>query len=84
MSSSTTTTSVTTSNNSKKRSTLFKGVKWGTFSNQLKDYNSKKKTGKKRSLKSFSNYILKHPSKFHRQTVKRATFYKNVIKPTKK
>ena len=53
MSSSTTTTSVTTSNNSKKRSTLFKGVKWGTFSNQLKDYKSKKKTGKKRSLKSF-------------------------------
>ena len=58
---------------------LFKNVEWGTFKDQLKDYNTKHKTNKKKNLRSFSNYIAKHPSKFHSITRKRASFYKNVI-----
>ena len=67
----------------KKQSSLFKNVKWGTFSNQLKNYNSKHKTSKKKNLKSFANYVVKHPSKFYKHTIKRAKFYNNVIKPSK-
>jgi hypothetical protein len=67
-----------------KNSTLFKKVKWGSFSQQLKDYNTKHKTSKVKNLKSFSNLILKHPSKFHSKTKKRAVFYKNIIAPKSK
>jgi hypothetical protein len=62
---------------------LYKNVKWGTFKNQFKEYNHKHKTSKKKTLKSFSNYIIKHPSKFRSHTVKRARFYNNIIKPNK-
>ena len=62
----------------------FTGVKWGTFSAQFKDYNSKNKGAKKKSLKSFASFITKHPSRFHSKTVKRARFYNNVIKHSKK
>jgi hypothetical protein len=75
---------VPTNSNQTRRKSLFTGVKWGTFSAQFKDYNAKHKTGKKKSLKSFANYIIKHPSHFHSKTVKRASFYNNVIKPKKK
>jgi hypothetical protein len=67
----------------KRRSSLFKNVKWGTFSNQLKNYN-KHHTLKKLTLKEFANRIIKHPSKFHSKTIKRARMYNNIINPTKK
>jgi hypothetical protein len=80
--------SILTSKGKKEKKTrkksLFTNVKWGTFSAQFKDYNTKHKTGKKKSLKSFANYVLKHPSRFHSKSVKRARFYNNLIKPSKK
>jgi hypothetical protein len=68
----------------RKNPSLFKNVKWGSFSQQLKDYNTKHKSSKVKNLKSFSNLILKHPSKFHSKTKKRAIFYKNIIAPKTK
>ena len=67
-----------------RRKSVFTNVKWGTFSSQFKDYNAKHKTVKTKSLKSFANYVLKHPSRFHSKSVKRARFYTNLIKPSKK
>jgi hypothetical protein len=67
-----------------RKNSLFKSVKWGTFSSQFKDYNSKhNKEERKKSLKSFANYIVRHPASFHSKTVKRARLYNNIINPSK-
>jgi len=62
-------------------SSVFKGknIHWGTFTEQHNSYNKAHSIGKKKSLKTFANFILKHPNKFHSKTVKRARFYNNVI-----
>lgn len=68
-----------------RKTSLFKSVKWGTFSSQFKDYNNKNsKKGRKKSLKSFANYIVRHPASFHSKTVKRARLYNNIINPSNK
>jgi hypothetical protein len=68
----------------KPKKKLFTNVNWGSFKGQLKDYNGKHKSAKKKNLHSFSRYIIQHPSKFHSITRKRALFYKNVINHKKK
>ena len=50
---------------------------WGSFSEQLKYYNSKNK--KKMDLPQFAKMILKTPGKYKQKTVKRARFYENVL-----
>ena len=50
---------------------------WGSFSEQLKYYNSKNK--KKLDLPQFAKMILKNPGKYKQKTVKRARFYENVL-----
>jgi hypothetical protein len=81
---STTSTTSTTSAVPTRKKNLFTNVNWGSFKGQLKDYNGKHKSAKKKNLHSFSNYIIQHPSKFHSITRKRALFYKNVINHKKK
>jgi len=68
-----------------RKKSLFNSVKWGTFSSQFNDYNKKhSKNGRKKSLKTFANYIVRHPTSFHSKTVKRARLYNNIINPSKK
>ena len=51
----------------------FSHIKWGSLTSQMKQHPEMK------SLEEFSNHILSNPNKFHKRTVKRANFYKNVI-----
>jgi hypothetical protein len=53
----------------------FNNIKWGSFTKQFQNRKNKNLM----SLKSFSNFILKHPKKFNKKTLKRANFYKHVI-----
>ncbi len=52
-------------------------IKWGSFTKQLEQYNSKMKN--KLDLPKFAEMILKDPKKYKQKTVKRARFYKNVL-----
>jgi len=53
----------------------FDKMDWGSLTNQFK----RSKIPDIADLKEFSNYIEKHPEKFHTKTLKRARFYNNVI-----
>jgi hypothetical protein len=55
----------------------FEDMKWGSFSKQLKAYNTQHK--KKLNLKKFAMMVLANPNKFQERTKKRARFYLNVI-----
>ena len=55
----------------------FEDMKWGSFSKQLKAYNSQ--YNKKLDLHNFAMMILANPDKFKDRTKKRARFYINVI-----
>ena len=57
----------------------FNKIHWGSFTKQFK--NRKNKNIK--NLKSFSNYIIKHPNEFNSKTLKRANFYIHVIRHNK-
>ena len=54
----------------------FKKIKWGSFSNQFKN----RKNKRLRNLEEFANEIIKHPNEYKKRTLKRANFYKHVIK----
>lgn len=62
-----------------KSKNIFKGIKWGSLTKQMKDYNKKNKTNF--DLTQFSHYILENPDKFKKTTEKRANFYLNVLHP---
>jgi hypothetical protein len=55
----------------------FEDMKWGSFSKQLKVYNTQHK--KNLDLHNFAMMILANPDKFKERTIKRARFYINVI-----
>jgi len=55
----------------------FEDMKWGSFSKQLKAYNSQH--NKKLDLHNFAMMILANPDKFQERTKKRARFYINII-----
>ena len=55
----------------------FEDIKWGSFSKQLKAYNSQHNTNM--DLHNFAMMILANPDKFKERTIKRARFYINVI-----
>jgi hypothetical protein len=55
----------------------FEDMKWGSFSKQLKVYNTQHKQNL--DLHNFAMMILANPDKFKERTIKRARFYINVI-----
>jgi len=55
----------------------FEDLKWGSFSNQLKQYNKTHKP--KLDLHNFAMMILANPKQFNKRTIRRARFYINVI-----
>jgi len=59
----------------------FKKIKWGIFTNELKQFNKKNHT--KYNISDFAHLILKYPQYFKRITKKRAQFYINVLEHTK-
>jgi hypothetical protein len=62
----------------------FEDIKWGSFTKQFKAYKSQHKDDAIKTLDDFANMILADPSKFQKRTVKRARFYKNIIKKGEK
>lgn len=56
---------------------LFSKIKWGSLTKQFKIFKRKHKDCK--TLEQFSQYIINHPTEFHKRTLKRAEFYLNVI-----
>jgi len=52
-------------------------IKWGSLTQQFNEY--KKTHPEIKSLEEFAHHIVSNPNKFHKRTLKRANFYKNVL-----
>lgn len=62
-----------------KRTIDFSKIRWGSFTQELKDWNAYGKKPHFKDLKSFAKYILEHKEKFDTTTRRRAQFYTNII-----
>ena len=54
-------------------------VKWGTFTEQFKRYNSSHKSNPMKNLHQFATMIKKNAKKYTKRTLQRANFYLNVL-----
>jgi hypothetical protein len=58
----------------------FENIHWGSFTKQFNSYKRKHPEDNLADLEAFAKHIAMNPTNFNPTTIKRASFYQNVIK----
>ena len=58
----------------------FEDIKWGTFTRMFKEFKREHPRSRVKDLDGFADYVIKNKKKFSDVALKKAHFYKNIIK----
>jgi len=58
----------------------FEKVKWGTFTRMFHEFKKEHPKSRVKDLDGFASYVIKNKKKFSEKALKKAHFYKNIIK----